>query len=269
MAGRSEGSTEPYDDPRMNEAYRLLKPSFWGEPYDEDVKAFSKNMRFDKGYVVHDHRLNPYWHPELWGCSSVCAPDFGGDWEFDIVSVIHGPEGFYIGTDDGCSCPDPFENYYSLSDYTGPMTTEECVTEFSSLCRVRVSDRFYDGSLVDKDIRDCIRAIREAGGSVRASLPSAYAKYEVVADYDLIPICDIVTEVRSSHHQVDDHDAFRCSCGDLFATQGRLDLHISSKIVDATFEPITREGYECGVLDGSTGNGGDGDGHHDKKRIRA
>lgn len=268
MMGTSEGSAEPYDDPRMNEACRLLKQSSWGEPYDEDVEAFSKDMRFDRGYVVHDHRLNPYWHPELWGCSSVCAPDFGGDWEFDIVSVIHGPDGFYIGTDDGCSCPDPFENYHSLSDYTGPMTMEGCVTEFSSLCRVRLSDRSYDGPLVDKDIRDGIRAIREAGGGVRTSLPSAYAEYEVVADHDLISICDLVTEVRSSHHQLDNYNAFRCSCGDLFATQGRLDLHISSKIVDAVFEPITREGYEWGVLDGSTGNGGDDD-RHDEKRIRA
>lgn len=72
--GRSDDSAETYDDPKMEEAYKRLKPIFWGEPYDEDVEAFSRNMRFDKGYVVHDHRLNPYWHPELWGVQGCMRP---------------------------------------------------------------------------------------------------------------------------------------------------------------------------------------------------
>lgn len=76
--GRSDDSAETYDDPRMEEAYKRLKSIVWGKPYDKDVEAFSKNMRFDKDCVVHDHKLNPYWHPELWGCSSVCAPGLRG-----------------------------------------------------------------------------------------------------------------------------------------------------------------------------------------------
>ena len=49
MMGRSDDSAETYDDPRMEAAYKRLKSIFWGESYDEDVKAFSKKHALRQG----------------------------------------------------------------------------------------------------------------------------------------------------------------------------------------------------------------------------
>lgn len=56
-------------------------------------------------------------------------------YSFDLAWVLGTPEGFYLGTDSGCSCPSPFENYRSLDDFTGPLTADQAIEELDNLAR--------------------------------------------------------------------------------------------------------------------------------------
>ena len=54
---------------------------------------------------------------------------------FYLAWVLGTPEGFYLGTDSGCSCPSPFEDYRSLDDFTGPLTAEQVIEELDNLAQ--------------------------------------------------------------------------------------------------------------------------------------
>ena len=56
-------------------------------------------------------------------------------YSFYLAWVLGTPEGFYLGTDSGCSCPTPFENYRSLADFTGPLTDEQVIEELDNLAQ--------------------------------------------------------------------------------------------------------------------------------------
>ena len=58
---------------------------------------------------------------------------FGEAWSFCLLWVLGTEEGFYLGTDSGCSCPSPFEHYRGLDDFTGPLTASQAVEEVTSL----------------------------------------------------------------------------------------------------------------------------------------
>src|SRR5690606_38164801 len=45
-------------------------------------------------------------------------------YEFDLIGVWKGEDGYYVGTDSGCSCPTPWEYIGSVDSLTGPMTRE-------------------------------------------------------------------------------------------------------------------------------------------------
>ena len=72
-------------------------------------------------------------------------------------------------------------------------------------------------------------------------IPSIYEKCGLIVEDDCRQICDLVTEVRSTHHSIDD-SIYRCSCGAGFATQNDLEVHISGRIVDAVFHEIAMSG---------------------------
>ena len=57
------------------------------------------------------------------------------NYSFYLAWIIGTPEGFYLGTDSGCSCPSPFENYRSLADFTGPLTDEQVIEELDNLAQ--------------------------------------------------------------------------------------------------------------------------------------
>lgn len=54
-------------------------------------------------------------------------------WSFYVVEAWKGPDGFYIATDSGCSCPMPFEWLKSVDQLTGPLTAEQAIEEITSL----------------------------------------------------------------------------------------------------------------------------------------
>lgn len=98
--------------------------------YNETDRASLVDGRFPKGYRVADYMNNPYYRPSLWGLESVGEIELWPPcWSFDTLAVLKGDEGYYIGTDSGCSCPTPFEWYHSMADFTGPLTAEQCARE--------------------------------------------------------------------------------------------------------------------------------------------
>lgn len=54
-------------------------------------------------------------------------------WSFYVVDAWKGPDGFYIATDSGCSCPTPFDWLKSPDQLTGPLTADQAIEEITSL----------------------------------------------------------------------------------------------------------------------------------------
>lgn len=63
-------------------------------------------------------------------------------WQFYKFGVFRHPEnkGLYISTDSGCSCPTPWENHSwgNPDDFTGPLTPDQIIEEYTSLCPARL-----------------------------------------------------------------------------------------------------------------------------------
>jgi hypothetical protein len=77
---------------------------------------------------------NPYYEPEKFGLTMVAEHDLTEPcWSFDLLVAWRDSTGIYLGTDSGCSCPTPFENYAGKGDMTGPLTTGQALEEASSL----------------------------------------------------------------------------------------------------------------------------------------
>lgn len=57
-----------------------------------------------------------------------------GSWMYDwsVIGVDKDMDGYYIGTDSGCSCYTPFE-HYTEDARTGPLTREQMEEEVMSL----------------------------------------------------------------------------------------------------------------------------------------
>ena len=55
------------------------------------------------------------------------------DYDWSIVGLWKGPEGYYLGTDSGCSCNSAWEYYDDPYDLTGPLTAEQAREEIESL----------------------------------------------------------------------------------------------------------------------------------------
>lgn len=77
---------------------------------------------------------NVYYNPEKYGLEIVMNVELSEpDYSFDYLVIWKGEDGFYLGTDSGCSCPIPFESYAGVEDLTGPLTAEQAREEAQSL----------------------------------------------------------------------------------------------------------------------------------------
>lgn len=76
-----------------------------------------------------------YYNPEDFGLTLVAEMNLSEPcYSFDLLAAWKNAAGeYFIGTDSGCSCPTPFENYNGLADLTGPLTYEEVVLEAAAL----------------------------------------------------------------------------------------------------------------------------------------
>lgn len=78
-------------------------------------------------------------HLEDFGVEEVGTVDssIGYDWSTIIVlqTIERHADGreYYIADDNGCSCYSAFESFYSLDDFTGPMTRSQCLEELQNL----------------------------------------------------------------------------------------------------------------------------------------
>ena len=55
------------------------------------------------------------------------------DYDWSVIGVIKADDGYYVGTDSGCSCYSPWENYEDASDFVGPMSFEDMCAEVRSI----------------------------------------------------------------------------------------------------------------------------------------
>ena len=103
---------------------------------------------------------NPYYNPARYKCRTVGEAELTcAEWSFDLVVVLqHEDGGYYLGTDSGCSCPEPFEYYDSLDDFTGPLTAGECAEEVVSLwCQSRTA-------IAEDEVRGLVKTILDLDG---------------------------------------------------------------------------------------------------------
>lgn len=76
-----------------------------------------------------------YNHGEFDGLESLDEIELEGkSWQFYLLRIWKGKDGYYLGTDSGCSCPTPFENY-SRDSLTGPLAREQAAEESLSLAK--------------------------------------------------------------------------------------------------------------------------------------
>jgi hypothetical protein len=77
---------------------------------------------------------NPYYDPEEFGLRKVAEVELSEPcYSFDTLAVWADDAGLYLGTDSGCSCPTPFENYSGRGDMTGPLDIDAALEEASNL----------------------------------------------------------------------------------------------------------------------------------------
>jgi hypothetical protein len=77
---------------------------------------------------------NVMYNPQDFGLEYVCEVYLEEpNWDFYILRVLKNEQGYWMGTDSGCSCPSPFENYNGMEDLTGPLTAEQVREEAKSL----------------------------------------------------------------------------------------------------------------------------------------
>src|SRR5690242_19010016 len=78
---------------------------------------------------------NPYYFPERHGLTIVGKVDLSEpDYSFDYLVCWRDTIGnFYLGTDSGCSCPSPFEDYNGVADMTGPLSRAQAIAESRSI----------------------------------------------------------------------------------------------------------------------------------------
>ena len=55
------------------------------------------------------------------------------DDNWSVIGVIKADDGYYVGTDAGCSCYSPWENYEDASDFVGPMSFDDMCAEVRSI----------------------------------------------------------------------------------------------------------------------------------------
>lgn len=93
---------------------------------------------------------NPYYNPEKHELEKVAEADLSEpNYSFDILVAWRDEKGYYLGTDSGCSCPTPFEDYIGRQDMTGPLTAEQAREESISL-KKNSYDPEYDNEAFDK-----------------------------------------------------------------------------------------------------------------------
>lgn len=73
-------------------------------------------------------------------------------WQFSYLGVWERPEGYYMSTDSGCSCPSPWESH-TEEDLTGPLTWEQVKEEARSLAGTSWRDD-YASEQVEEFIRE-------------------------------------------------------------------------------------------------------------------
>ena len=55
------------------------------------------------------------------------------DDNWSVIGVIKADDGYYVGTDCGCSCNSPWDYYEDASDFVGPMSFEDMCAEVRSI----------------------------------------------------------------------------------------------------------------------------------------
>lgn len=78
---------------------------------------------------------NVYYSPDKHGLTLLGEAELSEpNYSFDMIAAWKDKDGnIYLGTDSGCSCPTPFENYAGVQDLTGPLTIEEAIEESKSI----------------------------------------------------------------------------------------------------------------------------------------
>ena len=190
-------------------------PSYVTNVSEDDLKNFvENNCRFSSDHVVDSEYLNPYRSPDLWGCEMICNHDLEEDeYSYDIVAVLHSSDGFYIGTDSGCSCPSPFENYRSLSQFTGPLSAEQCAEEYTSLWFRAIGNSgdnsYYNASDYLLDVRRILQMPSDESGIAGDSSHDSSSKDDSVdseSDYGRSSAIDMLASLSDQSIRISPQD---------------------------------------------------------------
>lgn len=105
---------------------------------------------------------NVYAHPKHYGLTQIALIDYSsGSYEFDYRVVWKHKDGtFYTARDSGCSCPSPFETFYSLQALD-KLSMDDLCAEISN--EMKNDDNYSYGPSLDtclKFLQDVEEAIK-------------------------------------------------------------------------------------------------------------
>lgn len=108
-------------------------------------------------------------------------------YSYNLIGLWRNAEGFFLGTDSGCSCPTPWESH-TASDLTGPLTLDQVAEETVNLWNA--AGRKVDEEMVQKFLNAAV------GSFLRVTVTDW-----VVQDHWDLPDCchRFATEVRDAH----------------------------------------------------------------------
>lgn len=98
-------------------------------------------------------KINPYYNPESLNLKMITFEEPGLSYEFNILCFWVTEEGnVYTASAAGCSCPEPFENYYAKDQKEALQLLERVGSKEQAFQILKSWDR--NNEIKDRDIHD-------------------------------------------------------------------------------------------------------------------
>jgi hypothetical protein len=103
-----------------------------------------------------------YSNPEKFGLTYIGQVDFTDGYEFDLYAVWKDQDGkFWYGSDSGCSCPSPFEDYDDEKEPLRDLDELTSLAAFKDLCEAYA--KRSSTSSTQQEIVELVERLHKAG----------------------------------------------------------------------------------------------------------
>lgn len=104
----------------------------------------------------------PYWdnYTDFDGLERLGEVEVDNEpYSFNLIGLWKGAEGYYLGTDSGCSCPTPWESY-AKADLTGPLTAEQAKEEVIAMVAAQREYQYGSDGITDAQVEQFLAVVQ-------------------------------------------------------------------------------------------------------------